>query len=752
MYGQVALDPNSISKHLHSLASNREGYMFYNGPRSHYANNWNSQQGVLGNLAKTFSALLGSASAANQLKLESLQEKAQELMNEIQNPTPQNPNPAPGEEPAAPANPRADLNRILNQIAQMQQNPHVGGRIRHPNEVGGPLAHLGTIRDMAAAFGIDGSPISIVHKAGALAMSSPNIPLKKELAEVMAKIHNATLKKRKHKAPLATLRHKPRVIVTRPGVMIRMGQSLKPKPSARYPLMRPRYVNVGMRAVQQSDLFKGSSGGIRGFFERAIFGANPAAQQKYIADGAAKLNQLGLNNPAFKKELKAFLKPLNAKGVRDALSRLVGPVKEKAAKVLKEAGPAAAPAVAPAINEMEVDDKPLDQMMREMIAERERQAAVPAREMMERIREEARIRQAEAQAPGLMEIAQVAEERQAAAPVREMMERIREEARRNEAEAQAPGLMEIVQGPPSPIANPRPNANLEAELEDYRRRRAEPGLRQGRRRRAERQGPPEAEVAAAFEQADRLHRQARPAPPLPPDLSELQIADRGLNVDKRGQSLNPYVVNPIQQKVPHMNFVRKPIIWDSDDDKSIAPLPLGDNDEGLSGMLPNQEPIVVGASNFLAPARLVLPPQPGLIAGPPENAVEDIDESQVRQKEEEKKAGPMDARSYRRKRDRDFSSSSDSDPEDPNAPVKYGYPHERHQRPAAKKGGMRHNMLRLLISKRISKTGFRHPHAGALSMNHAKVGQRLYKKAVGDGWHPSYYNSLRNCLRYYNNK
>ena len=316
LFGDVDVNPTTMIKRLEGLAAERHAYIYYHAPASHMADNYASQKLNMANQANSLAKLLGNAITSKEFQFSQLQNQAQAYSN------------APPGETSDERDIRiTKLNEALTQINSIQQRPGDQIPVRLPGAVGGALSEFQTLSDLAGFLNVpyQGGASQILHNIAHAAHGIPSKHIQRQVAGALQSFAHHSLhipKTIKQKIPLAEVKKKPRTVLIPRGVRISVGKSLQQKPSAKYPLLPPRFLNVSLRAAPLPNYFKPSGeSGIRGFLEHAVFSNNPQAQRAWISSTANKLNGIE-DEGAFKAALKEALGKLNKGGTDELISRL----------------------------------------------------------------------------------------------------------------------------------------------------------------------------------------------------------------------------------------------------------------------------------------------------------------------------------------------------------------------------------------------------------------------------------------------
>lgn len=344
-----------LKEKIEALAAEREPYLHYTAPASHFADNFASQKWNMGNLAENIGKLLTTHVNSREYKLQALQREANALLDKQKTlgaePTAEEVaamrgNPMGPEDFARNrANARREnaqaLDSVMRNISSLQTNPDFSGDInyRRPMATGsGLMSEHYTISDIARELGCnDGSgAMNLLHNIHAAAMDAPH-HIQRQVAGALKEVaaHSKKFIKPKQPIPLPKMFGKPRVITLRNGARIVLGNTMKMKRNLRYPLLPPQFINVGKRAAPLTNFLKPSTG-IKGFLEHVMFGNNPKAQHEYIQQKADELNALDPGSKDFMTKLKKATKGLNSQGVKQLADLLKGKNKEDLDAKIKE--------------------------------------------------------------------------------------------------------------------------------------------------------------------------------------------------------------------------------------------------------------------------------------------------------------------------------------------------------------------------------------------------------------------------------
>lgn len=417
LYGQMDLQPQALVSHLEDLVAQREAYMHFHAPASHVASNYASNKFNMSQQALALAKLLASSISSGQFQLNQLQSRANELASKHYDFSRLD----PGQRALAEKeqfNERQELNDTLNQLARIKQNPGEPIPVRLPKLFGsGLLSEYETLGDLADYYQVpEGTPLQTLQAVGGAAQTEPSLAIKEQVANALAAIASQAAKssKIKHTLPLAKMRGKPKRKFLKSGLQMNIGKALVHKHSYKYPLLPPRYLNVGKRAATIPSLLKPPTD-IRGFLEQAFYGNSPIMQRAYLQEQVRELEALSPDLVAFERRLKEISSRLNPGGVSELMSLLrpgargaIETIKRQAeAKKKLEEAREAEREEQKRPQPMEPENAPLHEIIQRLEVAREAEAARHPREMdiehepidvrARRIAEEARQREDAAQ-------------------------------------------------------------------------------------------------------------------------------------------------------------------------------------------------------------------------------------------------------------------------------------------------------------------------------------------------------------------
>ena len=330
------LSPKNLTRHLEEMAKAREGYIYMKAPPSHKTSNFQSDRQQIATNAYQLAKTLAAAANTQEFKMMQLQERAEELAKD--------PRPEKQEE----------LNRVLNNINAYKQGrswdvnlndrdfeEDEGGsmQVLRYHALGGEVP-IPRWTYTTANIPIVGHHNELIHRIGGATLINSTPRAKRQTASALEKVAKAILKNTpkytKQTARLARMRTKPKVIVGRNGVRIVLKKAMHiKKPSAKYPIIPRRYINVKARPYEHKNLFNPSKNlGIRGVLENALYNNSPIEQQRYIKEKVTYLQDIQ-DRPDFDRELKKALRPLNAYGVTQFWERLNAGMRGSVTKALQ---------------------------------------------------------------------------------------------------------------------------------------------------------------------------------------------------------------------------------------------------------------------------------------------------------------------------------------------------------------------------------------------------------------------------------